>query len=263
LLQADGITIGKATLSDLDFRFSACGTCAWLTVPVRIGTVSAPFGTHQLTAIFQPGEYDPSRSTPIAQTVTPAFTGPTAVGGVQTMVGVTGRSADGAWHCTLRAASWGPVSNVTTSAPFGMTVPFGMFHYRIDTCEYSGAIGVPPGGWHATQTLVLQFSRTLPQNAVFAAFGPSSSNHAPHWYTLPTIVAGNTMSVAVGDGDAGDDDLAINGVIAGVGAVAFIGDAEAIPATSSFALFALAALITLATLMVLGAAARRRPATDR
>ena len=257
LLQADGVTVATGAIGDLNFRFLACGTCPWLTVSVPIGTVTAPFGTHQLTAVYQPGQYDRSTSAPIAQTVATAFTGPTAVGGVQTMVGVTGGYVEGAWNCTLRSASWGPVSNVTTSLPDGMALPYGVFQYQIDACGYSGLIGVPPGGWHAVQMLVLQFSQPLPQNAVFMAFGPSTGNPAPHWYALPTTVTGNTMSVTLGDGDPGDDDLEINGVIAGKGAVAVIVDPAAIPATSRLALLALTAVIVLGASMVLHVSARR------
>jgi Tripartite tricarboxylate transporter family receptor len=43
LLQADGVTVGAAAISDLNFRFLSCGTCPWLTVSVPIGTVTAPF----------------------------------------------------------------------------------------------------------------------------------------------------------------------------------------------------------------------------
>lgn len=258
LLQADDVTVATGAIGDLNFRFLACGTCPWLTVSVPIGTVTASFGTHQLTAVYQPGQYDRSTSVPIAQTVAPGFTGSTAVGGVQTMAGVTGVYADGGWICTLRNASWGPVSDVTTSLPDGIALPYGVFHYQIDTCGYNGLMfDPPPAGWHAVQMLVLQFSQLLPQNAVFMAFGPSASDPAPHWYALPTTVTGNTMSVTLGDGDPGDDDLKINGAIAGKGAVAVIVDPAAIPATSRLALLALTALIALGALIMLHVSARR------
>lgn len=261
LLQADGVTVATATINDFDIRFRACSTCQWLTVSVPISTVTAPFGTHQFTAVYQPGEYDRSTSAPIAQTVTPGFTGYTAVGGVQTMAGVTGGYVDGVWSCTLRNASWGPVSSVATSPPNGMVLPYGVFHYQIDTCSSDYGFLNP---WHAAQTLVLQFSQSLPQNAVFMAFGPSAKDPAPHWYALPTSVTGNTMRITLGDGDPGDDDLRINRVIAGKGAVGIIVDAEAIPATSNLSLLALTALIALVASKMLRVSARRaQQASDR
>jgi hypothetical protein len=216
-----------------------------------------PFGTHQLTATYQPsGGFDASTSATVTQTVVPAFTGPTASSAVQSMAGITGGNSEG-WFCTLRSAAWVPLSTVTDTLPSGSLLPYGLFTYRIDACGYAGlTFGTPPAGFHPVQQLVLQFSQPLPPTAVFAAFGPTRDNATPHWYTLPTQVDGVAMHISLGDGDPGDDDLTLNGIIAGKGGVVLLMDAAPIPATSMGALAALILLMGAAAQGYFGRATR-------
>jgi Bacterial Ig-like domain (group 3) len=249
LLQSDGRTVGAAAVDDLSYRFGACATCTTLTLNFFLSAVDVPFGTHQLTATFQPsGGFDASISATVPQTVVPAFTLPTVIGAVQSMVGITGGDSEG-WFCTLRSAAWVPVSTIAGTLPSVSLLPYGLFSYRIDTCAYAGLMfDPPPAGFHPVQQLVLQFSQALPPTAVFVAFGPTRGNATPHWYALPTQVDGATMRVTLGDGDPGDDDLTLNGIIAGKGAIAVSIDPAPIPATSIGTIAALTLLIGAALL---------------
>jgi hypothetical protein len=67
----------------------------------------------------------------------------------------------------------------------------------------------------------------------------------PHWYTIPAIVNGNTISFTILDGGVGDDDLTVNGTIVDQGGPGMTLPAAPVPALDARAITVLGGLVCL------------------
>ena len=177
------------------------------------------------------------------------------------LVSTAGGGQTGAnWVCSLANATSLTVDRLAKQTPpSGYRFPFGFLRYRIDDCGYTGSmLTVPPPGFRAIQTLVIELPAAPPSQSTFMNFGPTRDDAIPHWYMLPVRIDGATLRILLGDGDPGDDDLVIDNIIAGIGGVAVPIDISSVPTLSQPALTVMALLIVIA---FLGALAVRR--TDR
>jgi len=145
-------------------------------------------------------------STPwYSKCVTPmAFSGPTATG---TGTATATVLCSGTPRCFFTAAAWiaapgSPGAPSPDPTVAGVSFPHGLFDFEL--------YGDTPG---FTATLTLAFPQPLPAGTVYYKFGPTASNHAPHWYPLPASISGNTVIFSIADGGLGDDDLLANSAI--------------------------------------------------
>ena len=135
-----------------------------------------------------------------------SFTGPTATGSGSATVSFSG----GGPTCQFTNAAFiplvgGPSSPPAGSAPGGVAFPHGLLDFRTGGCT--------PG---ATLNFTVVYPQPLPPGTVYWKYGPTPGLPA-HWYTIPSIVAGNTIMFSIADGGLGDDDLAANGTVVDVG----------------------------------------------
>jgi len=122
--------------------------------------------------------------------------------------------------------------------PPGLGFPYGLF----DVTLTGGTAG-------STATVVLTFSSALPAGTQYWKYGKTSPQDTPHWYVFPGArIAGNTVTLTLTDGGAGDDDGTQDAVITDPGgpAVALAASATAIPSLSREGLAVLALLLALA-----------------
>lgn len=119
---------------------------------------------------------------------------------------ITASFTGGGAGCTFDVARFIPVSGDPASPPAppsdGTTFPHGLFDFTTDGCT--------PGG---TITMTVTYPDALPADTEYWKYGPTSSDPAPHWYTLPASIAGNVATFTIVDGELGDDDLTANGTI--------------------------------------------------
>lgn len=139
-------------------------------------------------------------------TVTANFTGRTAMtlplaegpyNGQTLNLAVTGSE----WHIdaaqTLTAASLG------AALPQGVILPHGAVSLRLTN-------GTPG----SNATVVLTYPENLPAGVRYYKYGPTADNPADHWYAYPgAVISGNTITLTLTDGGAGDSDLSVNGII--------------------------------------------------
>ena len=63
-------------------------------------------------------------------------------------------------------------------------------------------------------TLTITLPSAVPAGAQYWKYGPTPSNHTPHWYRIPIgSINGNVITVTLTDGGLGDDDLTADGTI--------------------------------------------------
>jgi hypothetical protein len=156
------------------------------------------------------------------------YTGPSATGGGNITASFTG----GGLGCGYTHAQFIPVSGVATPPPTGVTFPQGLFDFTTGGCT--------PG---ATLNFTITYPQALQSGTVYWKYGPTTSDHSYHWYQLPAVIAGNTVTFSITDGGLGDDDLAANGTLVDGGGPGF--GAAGIPTLSEWALLALAGLMGL------------------
>ena len=137
-----------------------------------------------------------------------SFTGPTATGSGSATVSFTG----GGGACQFTSAAFiplvgGPSSPPAGSAPAGVAFPHGLLDFATSGCTPVGA----------TLNFTVVYPQPLAPGTVYWKYGPTSAVPAPHWYTIPANVAGNTITFSITDGGLGDDDLAANGAVVDVG----------------------------------------------
>ena len=168
------------------------------------------------------------------------FTGPLGAGGSGTAC-VTGTLST----CQFASAAFVPVASVGVAPPAGAVIPYGLFQFATNGCG-------------ATATVTLTYPATLPAGTTYYKFGPTLTQPAAHWYTMPANIAGNTLTVTFNDGGIGDSDLVANGVITDPGGAGYVATAPAdvapIPALGPAELLLLVMLLAFATF----ATARRR-----
>jgi len=119
--------------------------------------------------------------------------------------------------------------------PAGINFPYGVLAFTLTSCDQ-----------HGTVTLRFTYPAPLPAETLFWKFGPTADNPTSHWYTLPTTINGNQLTVQITDGELGDDDLVQNGVITdpgGAGVPTAGSGPVAVPALSLWGLGLLAALL--------------------
>ncbi len=131
-------------------------------------------------------------------------------------------------------------ASVGEALPAGATLPHGVVSLRL--------IGGTPG---SSATVVLTYPEALPAGTRYYKYGPTAANPAAHWYEYPhAAINGNTITLTLTDGGAGDSDLEANGVIVDPGGPAQVADDVApdvtpIPTLSQWATLLLAGLMGL------------------
>jgi hypothetical protein len=128
------------------------------------------------------------------------------------------------------------------SLPPGYSFPHGLLEFRL----INGAAGSPA-------TVTITYPAALPPGTVYWKYGPSPSGFncagaacaTPHWYQMPAIISGNTVTLTIVDGGVGDDDLVANSVIVDQGGPGvLIGSGVApIPALSRWATILLSLML--------------------
>jgi S-layer protein (TIGR01567 family) len=94
------------------------------------------------------------------------------------------------------------VSDIPEPPPAGANLYYGLFRFNIT--------GLTPGG---SANITLTFSDNLPAGTTYWKYGANATNTTPHWYTIPSTINGNELTIMLTDGGDGDDDLAANGNI--------------------------------------------------
>ncbi|QJR16735.1 IPTL-CTERM sorting domain-containing protein [Usitatibacter palustris] len=214
------------------------------------GTVvaSIPAGAATLLGVGNIASTSADNSVTYAPSTT-TFSGPTATGtGTQTIAFTGGGAA-----CTfgVRQLIGAPpgAAPIPPTAPGGVTFPHGLFDFTTTGCTAG-----------STLAFTLTYPTALPGGTTYWKYGPTASNTAPHWYTLPATVVGNTITFSITDGGLGDDDLVANGTIVdqgGPGIPGAPGTVTAVPTLSEWMLMLLATLM-LATTVILRSAAESR-----
>jgi hypothetical protein len=134
-----------------------------------------------------------------ADTAVTAFAGSTATGRRTATLSFSG----GGPRCKLKTVSFDAPA---VAPPRGIAFRDGLFEFATTDCIRG-----------STLRFTLTFATALPADARYWKYGRTSDNRSPHWYELPAIIDGNTVTFSIRDGGLGDDDLTVNGVIAGSG----------------------------------------------
>jgi hypothetical protein len=80
--------------------------------------------------------------------------------------------------------------------------PQGLFDFSLAGCS-SGS----------TVTVSIAYPSALPAATQYWKYGVVAGTVAAHWYTIPSTIAGNTITFSITDGGVGDNDLTANGSI--------------------------------------------------
>jgi hypothetical protein len=142
------------------------------------------------------------------------------------------------WH--IDAAQSLTAASLATLPP-RVTLPHGAVSLRLT----NGAPG-------SNATVVLTYPEDLPAGTRYYKYGPTADNPADHWYAYPdAVISGNTITLTLTDGGAGDSDLSVNGIIADPGGPAWIsapGNVTAIPTLPQWAMMLLAGIMGMLAL---------------
>ena len=143
--------------------------------------------------------------TVVAAAPTTSYTAPSATGTGDITAAFTGGGAG----CGYSVAQFIPLtgnaaSPPTGSAPADVTFPQGLFDFTVSGCT--------PG---AVLDFTITYPQALPPNTQYWKYGPTSTDATSHWYVLPALVSGNTVTFSITDAGLGDDDYALgsNGTI--------------------------------------------------
>ncbi len=190
------------------------------------------------TLVASSGALSPATSTPFEITTR------LLVAALPTTGAVTVAMAGGGAACTFAAGGYVPVTGGAASppagsAPSGYAFPYGLVNFTATSCT-------------GTITLTYTFPGPLLPDAVFWKYGPTELQQDSHWYVMPAVISGNTLTVTIADGGLGDDDLKVNGTIVDPAGVGFaIVDATPVPTLRWPALLLLALLLTAASTFAL------------
>ena len=88
------------------------------------------------------------------------------------------------------------------AAPAGWRMPYEMLSFQAQGCGQGGSL-----------TLTLTYPQALPAGAQLWKWGPTAADATDHWYTLPAIISGNSVTFSLTDGADGDADRRADGVI--------------------------------------------------
>ena len=94
------------------------------------------------------------------------------------------------------------VTDIPETPPPEAYLYYGLFKFNITN--------VPNGG---SAILTLTFPDNLPDGITYWKYGANATNPTPHWYTIPSTINGNKLTITLTDGGLGDDDLTTNGRI--------------------------------------------------
>ena len=161
--------------------------------------------------------------------------GTTATGSGTGRLELTHSSGSTAWQ--VRSASFVSVASAAGTGPSGYAFPHGLLDLQLDT----GTAGT-------SATVTITYPTALPANAVYWKYGKTAGNPVAHWYPFPgALISGNTVTLTLTDGGAGDDDLAANSLILDPGGPAVLAAAAAtsIPTLSQWGQIALVAALGL------------------
>lgn len=131
------------------------------------------------------------------------YTAPTATG-----TGDATLCVDGGPGCELLDVSFiplagDPLSPPAGSSPAGVQFPHGLFHFVVgESCTAGGTLG-----------FTLFLPQALPPGTSYWKHGPTAGDPVPHWYVLPSTVAGDVVTFSITDGGLGDDDLTADGTV--------------------------------------------------
>ena len=221
---------------------SATGAASPITVAgLANGTLYSCF----VVATNVVGTGSPSSTVTVTPTAVASASGPSATGTGTIVASFTGGGAG----CSFTSAQFialqaSPASPPAGSAPAGIVFPHGLFAFTAAGCTAA-----------STLTMVVAYPASLPAATQYWKYGPTAAQPAPHWYTLPATIVGNTVTFNIIDGGLGDDDLAANGTIVDQGGPGSPGTASAIPTLDDWALIGLAMLLAASGLV---AVKRRR-----
>ncbi len=116
-------------------------------------------------------------------------------------------NSDG-WSISEGSFSTGALIDIYQSTlPEGVELPQGMVSFALT--------GGTPG---ANAMLTVTYPEALDPTTVWWKFGPTVEDNEPHWYVLDSaVISGNTVTLTITDGGAGDDDLTVDGNISDPG----------------------------------------------
>ncbi|MGD9663485.1 MAG: IPTL-CTERM sorting domain-containing protein, partial [Porticoccaceae bacterium] len=141
------------------------------------------------------------------------------------------------WH--IDAAQSLTAASLATALPPRVTLPHGAVSLRLTN-------GTPG----SNATVVLTYPVDLPAGTRYYKYGPTADNPADHWYRYDgAVINGNTITLTLTDGDAGDSDLSVNGIIDDPGGPAWITqDVAPIPTLPQWAMMLLAGIMGMLAL---------------
>ena len=141
------------------------------------------------------------------------------------------------WH--IDAAQSLTAASLGATLPPKITLPHGAVSLRLTD-------GTPG----STATIVLTYPEDLPAGTRYYKYGPTADNPTDHWYAYPgAVISGNTITLTLTDGGAGDSDLSVNGIIDDPGGPAWITqDVAPIPTLPQWAMMLLAGIMGMLAL---------------
>jgi hypothetical protein len=141
------------------------------------------------------------------------------------------------WH--IDAAQSLTAASLGAALPAGVTLPHGALSLRLTD-------GTPG----SNATVVLTYPENLPAGTRYYKYGPTADNPTDHWYAYPgAVISGNTITLTLTDGGAGDSDLSVNGIIDDPGGPAWITqDVAPIPTLPQWAMMLLAGIMGMLAL---------------
>lgn len=165
------------------------------------------------------------------------FSGPSATGSGAISASFTTTDATCTYGTTQFIAPPPGSPPVPPTSPANVVFPHGLFDFTVVACA--------PG---ASVNLTITYPVPLAPGTLYWKYGPEPGNAVPHWYVMPSTIAGNTATFSITDGGQGDDDLTANGTIVdqgGPGMPAGGGPLQ-VPTLSQWALILLAMLMLVA-----------------
>jgi hypothetical protein len=187
-------------------------------------------------------------------TLNRTFSGPSATTSGTISASFTATDASCTYGTTQFIAPPPGSPPVPPTAPVSVVFPHGLFDFTITACA--------PG---ATVNLTITYPAPLPPGTLYWKYGPEPGNTVPHWYVMPSTIAGNTATFSITDGGQGDDDLTANGTIVDQGGPGIPpgGSPAQTPTLSQWALILLASLMLVAGWAGYPAGKTRRPSGQR
>ncbi|MBN2373907.1 hypothetical protein JXL19_08995, partial [bacterium] len=111
-------------------------------------------------------------------------------------------------------------NSIPENIPDGVSLELGLFSFIITSLNADGSTNVK---FYLDPNLTRGFTPNI-----YYKFGPTPDNTSDHWYPFSfdgrtgSIITGNTISLFFIDGERGDDDMTVNGIISDIGGPAFI-----------------------------------------